>query len=179
MKLATTVLFAAVSGAVGCSHNQPPPTASATPPSAPSQTALVATAEPADLQLAPGGASIPKGPQVAPPYAPVAKPAELRPVASSSLASPPPDSLPSVAPDPIRDQPETSADAESVREIRALLAADKSLSATARKITIVARKGRVQLTGQVNTAEERAAIERSARKAGNVIDVKNQLVVME
>ena len=68
---------------------------------------------------------------------------------------------------------------DKVAVIRALLAADKSLSTTARQITIVAAKGRVRLTGQVNTAEERAAIERSARKAANVIDVKNQLVVMQ
>ena len=79
----------------------------------------------------------------------------------------------------MRDQPESGADAESIREIRALLAADKSLSKTARQITINAAKGRVRLSGQVNTAEERAAIERAARKAANVIDVKNQLVVLQ
>jgi hypothetical protein len=50
---------------------------------------------------------------------------------------------------------------------------------SARQVTIIAAKGRVRLTGQVNTAEERAAIERSARKAANVIDVKNQLVVLQ
>jgi len=84
-----------------------------------------------------------------------------------------------VASDPTLDKSQTSADEESVREIRALLAADKSLSATARKITVIARSGRIHLTGQVNTAEERAAIERAARKAANVIDVKNQIVVLE
>jgi osmotically-inducible protein OsmY len=71
------------------------------------------------------------------------------------------------------------ADQESLREIRALLAADKSLSPTARKVTINVRKGRVRLSGQVNTAEERAAIERSARQAVNVIDVRNELVVLQ
>jgi len=59
------------------------------------------------------------------------------------------------------------------------LAADKSLSPTARQITIIARRGRVYLIGQVNTAEERAAVERAARKAANVIDVTNRLVVLE
>jgi osmotically-inducible protein OsmY len=84
-----------------------------------------------------------------------------------------------VATDPNRDQSETSADAESIREIRALLAADKALSPTARQVNIVAANGRVRLTGQVNTAEERAAVERAARKAANVIDVRNQLVVLQ
>jgi len=179
MKLATSVSFAAILGAVGCSHN-PAPQSARTPSTTPMQTALVAPAEPANAPLAPGAASIPTAPQVAPPQAPALQPAEERPVATSaSLASPRPESLPSVARDPVRDQPETAADAESVREIRALLAADKSLSATARQITIVAAKGRVRLSGQVNTAEERAAVERAARKAANVIDVKNQVVVLQ
>lgn len=77
------------------------------------------------------------------------------------------------------DKPETSADEESVREIRGLLASDKSLSNTARQVTVIARQGRVRLAGQVNTAKERAAIERYARMAANVRDVKNELVVLE
>jgi hypothetical protein len=178
MKLATSVSFAAAIGALACSHNQAPQTASTTS-TTPMQTALVAPAEPANAPLAQGAASIPNDAQVAPPQAPASNPADELPVTSSSLASPRPDSLPSVATDPVRDQPETSADAESVREIRAVLAADKSLSATARQITIIATKGRVRLTGQVNTPEERAAVERAARKAANVIDVKNQLVVLQ
>jgi hypothetical protein len=144
------------------------------------QTALVAPPEPANAPITPGAASIPNEPNVAPPQSPPLQPAEKLPIATSpNLASPRPESLPPVAADPVRDQPETGKDEESIREIRALLAADKSLSTTARQITIVAAKGRVRLTGQVNTAEERAAIERSARKAANVIDVKNQLVVMQ
>ena len=180
MKLGTTVVLAAVVGATACSHHQPPQTAHATPTTMPTQTALVATTEPTQTQLVPGAASIPGDPQVAPPLAPVAKPADETPVTTTSnLASPRPSSLPAVASDPALDKSQTTADEESVREIRAILAADKSLSATARKITVIARNGRVRLTGQVNTAEERAAIERAARKAANVIDVKNQLVVLE
>jgi hypothetical protein len=180
MKLTTSVSLAGVLGLVACSHHQAPQTARAPASTTPMQTALVAPAEPANAPLSPGAATIPGNPQVAPPQAPAPSPAEARPIATSSnLASPRPDSLPSVPMDPVRDQPETSADAESVREIRALLAADKSLSTTARQITIIAAKGRVRLTGQVNTAEERAAVERAARKAANVIDVKNQLVVLQ
>ncbi len=180
MKLATSLRFAAVVGVVACSHNQPAQNALAAPSTAPKQAAPVATAEQPNPQLVPGAATIPKDPQVEPPWAPASKPADQTPVVTSfNLASPRPGSVPPVAVDPKRDQAETSADEESVREIRALLAADKSLSATARQITIAARRGRVSLTGQVNTADERAAVERSARKAANVIDVKNQLVVLE
>lgn len=179
MKLATIVSISTVLGAIACSHHQAPQ-AARSPSTGAMQTALVAPPEPANEPLTPGAASIPNEPRVAPPQRPAVQPAEERPVATSAnLASPRPESLPPVAADPVRDQPETSADAESIREIRALLAADKSLSATARQITIVAAKGRVRLTGQVNTAEERAAIERSALKAANVIGVKNQLVVLQ
>ena len=178
MKLATQVSFAVVIGALACSHHQPPQAASAPPAAAPTQTAVVAPAP--EAQLAPGAATIPRNPEVAPPQAPGPRPAEDSPITmSSSFASTRPDSVPAVATDPHRDQSETSDDAESIREIRALLAADKSLSATARQVTISAAKGRVRLSGQVNTAEERAAVERAARKAANVVDVKNQLVVLQ
>jgi len=180
MKLAMSVALATVVGAVACSHNQAPQTAHAPTSTTPMQTALVAPAEPVNAPLTPGAATIPNNPQVAPPQGSTPKTAADSPITtSSSLASPRPETLPPVATDPVRDQSETSADAESVREIRALLAADKSLSATARQVTITAAKGRVRLTGQVNTAEERAAVERAARKAANVIDVKNQLVVLQ
>jgi osmotically-inducible protein OsmY len=80
---------------------------------------------------------------------------------------------------PAVDKAGSPSDEESVREIRQLLAADQSLSATARRVTIVAREGRVWLRGQVNTAEERATIERAARQAIGVVDVRNELVVLE
>lgn len=180
MKLANTVSLAVVFVAVACAHNQAPQTARSTPSNGPAQPALVASPEPANTPITPGAASIPNNPQVAPPQPPPVQPAEKLPIATSpNLASPRPESLPPVAADPVRDQPETGADAESIREIRALLAADKSLSTTARQITITAAKGRVRLTGQVNTADERASIERASRKAANVIDVKNQLVVLQ
>ena len=83
------------------------------------------------------------------------------------------------ASDPALDTTESNEDRESVGEIRALLAADSSLSPGARQVRIVARKGRVWLRGQVNTPEERAAIERAARKAANVRDVRNELVVLQ
>jgi hypothetical protein len=179
MKLAAIVSVVVATGTFACSRNQAPQTARA-PSTGATQTALVAPPEPANAPLTPGAASIPTDPQIASPQAPPTQPAEKLPVAkSANFASPRPESLPPVAADPVRDQPETGADAESIREIRALLAADKSLSATAREITIVAAKGRVRLSGQVNTAAERAAVERAARKAANVIDVKNQLVVLQ
>jgi len=46
-------------------------------------------------------------------------------------------------------------------------------------VTIVARNGRVWLRGQVNTAAQRAAIEKAARRAVGVIGVNNELVAME
>jgi hypothetical protein len=176
MKLATSISLAVAIAAAACSHDQPPPQTARTAPS----PASTQTAPAADPQLARGAATVSREPQVAPPQAPAARPNEDSPITmSSSFASTRPDAVPAVATEPNRDQSETSADAESVREIRALLAADKSLSAAARQVTIIAANGRVRLSGQVNTAEQRAAVERAARKAANVIDVRNQLVVLQ
>lgn len=178
MKLCHCLVLAAGACAAACSHDQRP--AHAAPTTMPTQTALVAAPDRAETQVTPGAPSIPGDPQVAPPVAPAAKPADEAPIASSSsLASPRPDSVPVVPTDPVLDKSHSGRDEESVREIRALLAADKSLSATSRKISVEVRDGRVRLSGQVNTAAERAAIERAARRAANVIDVKNQLVVLE
>jgi len=77
------------------------------------------------------------------------------------------------------DQATSPQDQQSVREIRELLAADPGLASIAPRLVIVARRGRVWLRGQVNTATQRAAIEKAARQAGGVIDVKNELVVLE
>ena len=179
MKLAHFVVLATIGCAAACSHEPQPKTAHKFT-TMPTQTALVAPPTSTDTQLTPGAASIPSDPQVAPPVAPAAKPADDAPItSSSSLASPRPDALPAVPIDPALNKPHGDRDEESVREIRALLAADKSLSATARKVTVEVRAGRVRLTGQVNTAVERAAVERAARRAANVIDVKNQLLVLE
>jgi osmotically-inducible protein OsmY len=81
--------------------------------------------------------------------------------------------------DPARDKPETAEDEQSIREIRALLASDRALAPISAQVTIAVRGGRVWLRGQVNTAGERAAIEKAARRAGGVLVVKNDLVVME
>ncbi|HYP87787.1 MAG TPA: BON domain-containing protein, partial [Polyangiaceae bacterium] len=108
-----------------------------------------------------------------------AQPEEVPLTPSSAPGEPRPVAAPLVPVDPTLDKPESRDDEESIREIRAQLAADTSLSPTARRVSIVARKGRVRLSGQVNTAEERAAVERAARRAANVIDVRNELVVLQ
>ena len=74
---------------------------------------------------------------------------------------------------------DTAEDHESIQDIRAAMAADKSLSAAAKEVTIVARNGRVWLRGHVSTAEERSAIERAALQAAGVVEVHNELVVAE
>jgi hypothetical protein len=146
----------------------------------PLQTALVAapeSGEPAE----PGAPGIPRNnPQVPPPATEAPPPPdETRLTPASALGQPRPTSAPLAPSDPALDKADSASEQQSLREIRELLAADKSLSATARQVTIVVRDGRVWLRGQVNTAEERAAVERAARQAGGVVDVRNELVVME
>ena len=77
------------------------------------------------------------------------------------------------------DKAEGAADEQSISEIRAALASDKALAPLASQVSMVARDGRVWLRGQVNTPEQRAAIEKIARRASGVIEVKNALVVLE
>jgi hypothetical protein len=176
MKLSITVGLFAATGAFACSRESHPELAHA-PSTSAMQTALVSTAQPTEA----GAPSIPtNNPAVPAPVAPrAAQPEEVPLTPSSSPGEPRPVAAPLVPVDPTLDKPESRDDEESIREIRAQLAADTSLSPAARRVSIVARKGRVRLSGQVNTAEERAAVERAARRAANVIDVRNELVVLQ
>lgn len=178
MKLSIAVLMCGA-GAMACSHDSPPPKAVASPVPPPAErveTAQVSESAP----LEPG---IPvNGPTVAPPAPVVAPPPDQTPLTltpASGSASPRAVSAPLVPTDPSRDKPKNASDQESIREIRALLASDAALASIAPQITIVAREGRVWLRGQVNTAGQRAAIEKAARQAGGVLNVTNELVVME
>jgi BON domain len=136
-------------GAVACSHD-------ARPQSVPISAAATAAPLPYEPPLTPASG--------------VGSPRTASASLVSALAAPT---------EPARDTAESEQDQESIREIRALLASDKALSTTTSQVTIAARDGRVWLRGQVNTAEQRAAIERIARGAGGVLDVKNELVVLE
>jgi len=175
MKLPITVLLCAVS-AVACSRASRPstPTASTSPTRV--ETAQVS-------ESAPPPAGIPtNNPAVAPPAAAAAPPPDQTPLTltpASGTGSPRTTSAQLVPTDSTRDKPETARDEESIREIRAALASDGKLSSVASRVTIVARNGRVWLRGQVNTAAQRAAIEKAARRAVGVIGVNNELVAME
>ena len=166
--------------ALGCARESAPPTvpaASATPPP-PSRVDTAQVAE-----SAPPEPGIPKdAPPLAPPAPPLATPPDQTPLTLTPAAgtgAPRTSSAALVPSDPTRDKPESAQDKESIREIRELLAADKSVAAISNQVTIVAKQGRVSLRGQVNTAAQRAAIEKAARQAVGVTNVKNELVVME
>lgn len=176
MKLSIAALVCAATLVPACSHDSRPQSAQ-NPSTLPTQTALVAPAATPE----PAGPGIPTNPPVvAPPSAPAARaPEEVPLTASSGRGEPRPVTAGLVATNPALDTTESIEDRESVSEIRSLLASDASLSPGARQVRIVARNGRIWLRGQVNTPEERAAIERAARKAANVRDVRNELVVLQ
>ena len=169
MKLSITVLLCAATGTVACSHEKPPPQSAyatwraqtkpaATPsldPLAPTTTARIAEPTPA---------AIPEEPPLTP---------------ASGVGGPRSTSAQFVPGDSAMNQADTPEDQESIREIRTALATDKSLSESARRVSVIVRHGRVWLRGQVGTTAERAAIERAARQAVGVIGVRNELVVME
>ena len=185
MKLPIAVLLCAAS-VVACSHESHPNTvpmaeANPTPARRVEPTPVVETSqEDKPTRVLPGMPT--DSPQVAPPAAAAPPPSDDSSLAltpASGNGAPRAVSPQMVQTDPARDKPETAQDEQSIREIRALLASDRALAPISPQVTIAVRGGRVWLRGQVNTAGERAAIEKAARRAGGVLDVKNELVVME
>lgn len=174
----STLLFAAV--ALGCARQSPPAQPVRMAATTPMQTALVTTSESAQPNDPDAPKILQSTAEVAPPSAPAARePHEVPLTPANSLGQPRPTRAQFVQSEPVVDKANSPTDQASVREIRELIAADKSLSVTSRQVTIVVKDGRVWLRGQVTTAQDRAALERLARQAGGVIDVRNELVVME
>ena len=169
MKLSITVLLCVAAGSLACSQEKPPQSANAawraqTKP-APLPTSLDPLAPTTTARTAePTPAAVPEEPLLTP---------------ASGFGEPRTTSAQFVPGDLAMNQADTPEDQESIREIRTALAADKSLSESARRVSVIARHGRVWLRGQVSTTAERAAIERAARQAVGVIGVRNELAVME
>lgn len=169
MKLAVALLLGVSAGALSCSHDPPPRSAhNAARPQLRRPTLLGTTTSPPtiapDTLASPGGAAPPDDPRLSP---------------ASGIGEPRAVSPRPVPGDAAMNLADTAEDHESIQDIRAAIAADKSLSAAAKEVTLVARNGRVWLRGHVSTADERAAIERAARQAAGVMEVHNELVVAE
>jgi hypothetical protein len=167
MKLRGTILLCAAAASIACSHDKPPQTAHAAP--------RPQTQAPVEIAIDPLAPTT--KPLVAEPSP--AKAPDDPPLTPASGAGGPRTSAQFVPGDSAMNQADTAEDRESIREIREALGADKSLSETARRVSIIVRDGRVWLRGQVSTTAERTAIERAARQAAGVLDVRNDLVVME
>lgn len=168
-------------GALACSREAPPPSAPAPVSAAPSPPPISRLEEAPVQESRPTEQGIPTPPAVPPPVAPPAAPTDqvsLTPASGTGSARRASAAL--VPATPARDdKAESAQDRESIREIRALVAGDPTVASTAPQLVIVARSGRVWLRGQVNTAAQRAAIEKAARQAVGVVNVKNELVVLE
>jgi hypothetical protein len=162
MKLSIAVSVCAAAGSIACSHDSRSRGAydASRSEAAPPRVAPIPMDNPPMPLRAPGAST-------EPPLTP-----------ASGVATPRTRPAPLVPNDGV-NQFSGPADEDSIRQIRELLAADRSLSPSARNVTIVARDGIITLRGQVNTAQERAAIERAARRGGGVIEVRNELAVME
>ena len=75
------------------------------------------------------------------------------------------------------DQGASEADRKITATIRRAVVGDKSLSFSAKNVTIVTIGGKVTLRGQVNSVQEKSTIEFQARQTAGVTDVDNQLEV--
>ena len=80
------------------------------------------------------------------------------------------------APTPL-DQSNTSSDLEITQAIRKKVVGDDDLSFNAKNVKIITVSGKVTLRGPVESSQERATIERSARDVPGVKRVDNQLEV--
>ena len=186
MKPSIAMLLCAA-GAVACAHSGRSQSASNTGYAPSSQRVETAQVR----ESAPTQPGLPTNtPPLAPPTVPATPPPDQTPLTltpASGVGSPraqfvPGDAVPSNAASgsaASSDKAESGQDQESIREIRAALASDRTLASAAPQLTIVAKKGRVWLRGQVNTAAQRAGIERAARQAAGVFSVNNELTVSE
>ncbi len=182
MKPSIAMLLCAA-GAVACSHTSRPPS-SASSGAPPSPSGRVETAQVSEY--APPERGIPTNtPPVTPPAPPVTPPPDQTPLTltltpASGVGSPRTTSAQLVpSPEASGDRGDNAQDQESIREIRAAMASDRALASVASQVTIVSKKGRVWLRGQVSTSAQRAGIEKAARRAAGVFSVNNELTVME
>ncbi len=75
------------------------------------------------------------------------------------------------------DQSNSAEDIKLTADIRRAVVGDGSLSMTAKNIKIISANGMVTLRGPVKTAQEKAQIEKLARKAAGKAKIENQLEV--
>ena len=75
------------------------------------------------------------------------------------------------------DQSNSPEDLKITKAIRQAVVKDESLTMTAKNVKIITAGGQVTLRGPVNTAEEKAKIEKLAKAAAGAAKVDNQLEV--
>jgi len=75
-------------------------------------------------------------------------------------------------------QPAESSDQATTKKIRASIAADKTLSADARKVQIVTTDGKVTLSGAVHSDDEKSAVMAKAAAVAGDGNVDNQLNIV-
>lgn len=75
------------------------------------------------------------------------------------------------------DQSNSPEDIKITAAIRRAIVGEKSLSVTAKNVKIITAEGMVTLRGPVNSAEEKAMIEKLAHSAAGKAKIDNQLEV--
>ena len=75
------------------------------------------------------------------------------------------------------DQSESQADLAVTQEVRQILMDDQTLGWNAKNVKVVTANGKVTLSGQVDTEEEKRGIEEAVRGVSGVTSVNNQIEV--
>ena len=77
------------------------------------------------------------------------------------------------------NQAQTEKDTDLTRTIRQRLVADESLSVNAHNVKVISEQGRIVLRGPVNSASEKAKVEKIAKSVAGKTAVTNETVVSE
>lgn len=77
------------------------------------------------------------------------------------------------------NQGQTERDTELTRTIRQRIVKDDSLSIQAHNIKIISEQGRIVLRGPVNSAAEKAKVEKIAKSVAGKMAVTNETVISE
>lgn len=77
------------------------------------------------------------------------------------------------------NQAQTEKDTDLTRTIRQRLIADESLSVNAHNVKVISEQGRIVLRGPVNSASEKAKVEKIAKSVAGKTAVTNETVISE
>jgi hypothetical protein len=162
--------------ALGCGRKEPEYPPSTTHPTSAEQPGPAVTAQPKAQPLPKAEPIRPQAPVTAPPAAPTPAPMTTAPATIPPTGVAPAPGTAETAPAP--SEAATHPDDRSItKTVRAVIIADKALSAHAKAIRITTVRGRVTLHGTVMSDQEKTEIENRIKPLPGVVSIDDLLIV--